>query len=249
MAKSTTTLTTRTGSKPHKIVSAPQWLAARKKLLAAEKKFTRLRDQLSRQRRNLPWEKVEKDYVFDGPKGQETLAELFDGRSQLIVYHFMFDPDDEEGCAHCSFWADHYDGPGAHLNQRDTTFVVVSHAPSKKLSAFKKRMGWHFKWVSSGQTDFNYDYHVSFTPEELQRGPVFYNYAKSAMGIADREGVSAFYKDRSGAVFHTYSAHARGIDLLNTTYNFLDLTAKGRDENPEQTQDWVDYHDKYPARG
>jgi len=249
MAKSTTTLITRTGSRKHQVVSAPEWLAARKKLLAAEKKFSRLRDQLNQQRRSLPWEKVDKDYVFDGPDGKETLAELFDGRSQLIVYHFMFAPDDgDEGCAHCSFWADHYDGPGAHLNQRDTTFAVISRAPFKKLSAFKKRMGWRFKWVSSGQTDFNQDYHVSFTPEELKRGPVIYNYAKSDMGAVDREGVSAFYKDKSGVVFHTYSTFARGIDLLNTTYNFLDLTAKGRDEDPELVQDWVDYRDKYPAR-
>jgi predicted dithiol-disulfide oxidoreductase (DUF899 family) len=242
------TLTTRTGSKEHKVVSAQEWIAARKELLAAEKKFTKLRDQLNQQRRDLPWVKVDKNYSFDGPKGKETLAELFAGRSQLIVYHFMFGPDDDEGCAHCSFWADHYDGPGLHLNQRDTTLVVISRAPLKKLDAFKKRMGWKFKWVSSGQTDFNYDYHVSFTPEQLKRGPVLYNYAETEMGIADREGVSAFYRDKSGAIFHTYSAFARGIDLLNTTYNFLDLTAKGRDEDPEQAQDWVDYHDKYAVR-
>jgi predicted dithiol-disulfide oxidoreductase (DUF899 family) len=242
------TLTTRTGSKEHKVVSAQEWIAARKELLAAEKKFTKLRDQLNQQRRDLPWVKVDKNYSFDGPKGKETLAELFAGRSQLIVYHFMFGPDDDEGCAHCSFWADHYDGPGLHLNQRDTTLVVISRAPLKKLDAFKKRMGWKFKWVSSGQTDFNYDYHVSFTPEQLKRGPVLYNYAETEMGIADREGVSAFYRDKSGAIFHTYSAFARGVDLLNTTYNFLDLTAKGRDEDPEQAQDWVDYHDKYAVR-
>ena len=242
------TLTTRTGSKEHKVVSAQEWIAARKELLAAEKKFTKLRDQLNQQRRDLPWVKVDKNYSFDGPKGKETLAELFAGRSQLIVYHFMFGPDDDEGCAHCSFWADHYDGPGLHLNQRDTTLVVISRAPLKKLDAFKKRMGWKFEWVSSGQTDFNYDYHASFTPEQLKRGPVLYNYAETEMGIADREGVSAFYRDKSGAIFHTYSAFARGIDLLNTTYNFLDLTAKGRDEDPEQAQDWVDYHDKYAVR-
>ena len=242
------TLTTRTGSKEHKVVSAQEWIAARKELLAAEKKFTKLRDQLNQQRRDLPWVKVDKNYSFDGPKGKETLAELFAGRSQLIVYHFMFGPDDDEGCAHCSFWADHYDGPGLHLNQRDTTLVVISRAPLKKLDAFKKRMGWTFEWVSSGQTDFNYDYHASFTPEQLKRGPVLYNYAETEMGIADREGVSAFYRDKSGAIFHTYSAFARGIDLLNTTYNFLDLTAKGRDEDPEQAQDWVDYHDKYAVR-
>lgn len=242
------TLVTRTGSKEHKVVSAQEWIAARKELLTAEKKFSKLRDQLNQQRRDLPWVKVDKSYVFDGPKGKETLAELFAGRSQLVVYHFMFAPEDDEGCAHCSFWADHYDGPGPHLGQRDTTLVVISRAPLKKLEAFKKRMGWKFKWVSSGQTDFNNDYHVSFTPEQLKRGPVIYNYAESDMGAADREGVSAFYKDKSGAIFHTYSGFARGIDLLNTTYNFLDLTAKGRDEDPEQAQDWVDYHDKYAAR-
>jgi predicted dithiol-disulfide oxidoreductase (DUF899 family) len=242
------TLITRTGSKEHKVVSAQEWLAARKELLIAEKKFSKLRDQLNQQRRDLPWVKVDKNYVFDGPKGKETLAELFAGRSQLVVYHFMFAPEDDEGCAHCSFWADHYDGPGPHLGRCDTTLVVISRAPLKKLDAFKKRMGWNFKWVSSGQTDFNYDYHVSFTPEQLKRGAVLYNYAENDMGATDREGVSAFYKDKNGDIFHTYSAFARGIDLLNTTYNFLDLTAKGRDEDPEQAQDWVDYHDKYAAR-
>ncbi len=244
------TLKTRTGTRKHKVVSPREWIAARKDLLAEEKKFSRLRDRLNAKRRALPWVRVEKTYVFDAPGGRETLAELFGGRSQLIVYHFMFCPEDGEGCPHCSFWADHYDGPGPHLNQRDTTLVVVSRAPLKKLEAFKKRMGWRFKWVSSGKTDFNYDFRVSFKPADLRRGPVDYNYAKSEMppDMTDREGASAFYRDRNGDVFHTYSTFARGIDLLNTTYNLLDLTAKGRDEDPEKAQDWVRYHDRYPAK-
>ena len=241
-------LTTRTGTKEHKVVSPAQWLVARKALLVAEKKFSRLRDQLNQKRRNLPWTKVEKDYVFDGPGGKEALAELFAGKHQLIVYHFMFSPDDTEGCPHCSFWADHFDSLRYHLSPRDTTFVVISRAPYRKLARFQRRMGWAFKWVSAARNDFNYDLHVSFRPEDVRTGNVFYNYAKSDMPMEDREGASTFYKDRSGAVYHTYSTYARGIDLLNTTYNFLDLTAKGRDENPEMAQDWVRYHDKYPRR-
>jgi predicted dithiol-disulfide oxidoreductase (DUF899 family) len=234
-----------TGTKEHKVVSEKEWLATRKKLLVKEKQFSRLRDQLNQQRRNLPWVKVEKEYVFDGPDGQETLAELFGGNSQLIVYHFMFGPGWDEGCPHCSFWADHYDATRVHLRQRDTSLVVISRAPLKNLEAFKKRMGWNFKWVSSSGNEFNFDYHVSFTPEEIRSGTLFYNYGKLRMKIDEREGVSAFYKDRNGAVFHTYSSYARGIDMLNTTYHFLDLTAKGRDEHPDHPQDWVRYHDKY----
>lgn len=186
-----------------------------------------------------------KQYVFDGPKGKETLAELFAGNSQLLVYHFMFGPGWTEGCPHCSFWADQFDGTEVHLKQRDTTLIVVSHAPLKKIERFKKRMAWRFKWVSSFKNEFNYDYHVSFTPEDIQSGALFYNYAKTGMAMDEREGVSAFYKDKNGDVFHTYSAYARGIDMLNTTDHFLDLTAKGRDEDPEQTQAWVRHHDKY----
>ncbi len=233
------------GVKDHPVVAPKDWLTARKQLLVQEKKFSRLRDQLNRQRRELPWAKVEKEYVFDGPNGPETLADLFRGKSQLIVYHFMFGPGWEEGCPHCSFWADHYDGVNLHLGQRDTTLVVVSRAPLKEIEPFRKRMGWRFKWVSSNRNDFNYDFHVSFTPEQLKSGTVSYNYANLAMDMDEREGVSAFYRDRHGDLYHTYSAYARGIDLLNTTYNFLDLTAKGRDENPERTQDWVRYHDRY----
>lgn len=233
------------GIKNHQVVSHEEWLAARTAFLAKEKEFTRLRDELSRQRRELPWERVEKPYVFDGPRGKETLADLFDGKSQLIVYHFMFAPDWDEGCPHCSFWADNYSGMVVHLKHRDASFVAVSRAPLGKLEAFRKRMGWNFKWVSSFGNDFNYAFQASFTPEQIRSGAVYYNYAKAAMDMTDREGASVFYKDKSGAIFHTYSTYARGIDLLNTAYNFLDLAPKGRDENREFTQDWVRYHDRY----
>ena len=230
----------------HRVVSHKVWIGARRKFLAKEKKFTRLRDELSRQRRALPWEKVDKQYVFDGPKGRETLPELFDGRSQLVVYHFMFAPDWDEGCKHCSFWADNFNGLGIHLNHRDVSFVAISRAPLEKLEAFKRRMGWSFKWVSSGGNDFNYDYQASFTPQEVESGAAFFNYSKSAVGVTDREGVSVFYKDAGGAVFHTYSSYARGIDMLNTAYHYLDLVPKGRDEDDlEFTQAWVRYHDRY----
>jgi predicted dithiol-disulfide oxidoreductase (DUF899 family) len=233
------------GVKEHKVVTQKEWLMARKRLLASEKKFSKARDALNRERRVLPWVKVEKDYVFDTPEGKVRLAGLFGGKRQLIVYHFMFGPGWKAGCPHCSFWADHYDSVNYHIGQRDTTLVVVSRAPLKQIQAFKKRMGWRFRWVSSNQTDFNFDFHVSFTPEQIRTGKLFYNYANLDMDIDEREGVSAFYRDGNGQVYHTYSSYARGIDLLNTTYNFLDLTAKGRDEAPGQAQDWVRYHDRY----
>jgi len=230
----------------HRVVSHKAWIRARRKFLAKEKKFTRLRDELARQRRALPWEKVDKQYVFDGPKGRETLPELFDGRSQLVVYHFMFAPDWNEGCKHCSFWADNFNGPGIHLNHRDVSLVAISRAPLEKLEAFKRRMGWSFKGVSSGGNDFNYDYQASFTPQEIESAAAFYNYAKFDVGVSDREGVSLFCKDASGAVFHTYSSYARGIDMLNTAYHYLDLVPKGRDEDDlEFTQSWVRHHDRY----
>ena len=238
-------LKTRDGVKEHKVVSEKEWLKARKQLLAKEKKFSKLRDELNKQRRALPWVKIEKEYVFDGPNGKETLSDLFDGKSQLIVYHFMFGPGWGDGCPHCSFWADHFDSVDAHIGQRDTTFVVISRAPLKEIKPFKKRMGWKFKWFSSNGTDFNFDLNVSFTPEQLKNGTAIYNYAPLNMDIDEREGVSAFYKDSKGDIYHTYSSYARGIDLMNTTYNFIDLTAKGRDENPEHSQDWVRYHDEY----
>lgn len=230
----------------HAVVSHEQWLAARTAFLAKEKEFTRLRDELSRQRRELPWEKVEKDYVFDGPNGKESLSDLFGKRSQLVVYHFMFAPEAEAGCPHCSFWADNFNGIGVHLNQRDVTFVAISRAPLAKLDAFKKRMGWTFKWLSSGQNSFNYDYYASFTPAEIKDSTAFFNYQKTNPGREDREGASVFYKDPSGAMFHTYSTHGRGIDMLNTAYHYLDLVPKGRDEdNLDFTQAWVRYHDRY----
>jgi predicted dithiol-disulfide oxidoreductase (DUF899 family) len=232
--------------KDHRVVSETEWLDRRRDLLVKEKEFTRLRDQLNQQRRMLPWVKVQKQYVFDSQKGSETLVELFDGRSQLIIYHFMFDPSWDEGCKHCSFWADHFDGIGVHLNHRDGTMVAVSRAPLSKIELFKKRMGWNFKWVSSFHNDFNYDYQVTFTPKEIETGAVFYNYAQTKNDSPEREGASVFYKDESGVVFHTYSCYARGIDLLNGTYNYLDLVPKGRDEGSlEFTQEWVRYHDKY----
>ncbi len=234
------------GIKNHPVVSHEEWLRARIAFLAKEKEFTRLRDDLSRLRRALPWERVEKSYSFEGPGGKEELADLFATRSQLVVYHFMFSPDWNEGCPHCSFWADNFNGIGIHLNHRDTTFVAVSRAPLAKIESFQKRMGWSFKWVSSSQTDFNYDYQASFTPAEVQDGAGFYNYMTSKVPV-EREGVSVFYNDGSGAVFHTYSTYARGIDLMNTVYNYLDLTPKGRGEAQlKSPQAWVRHHDRYP---
>ena len=230
--------------KNHAVVSRDKWLDARKAFLAKEKEFTKLRDDLSSQRRELPWVKVDKSYVFDGPKGKETLSDLFEKRSQLIVYHSMFSPEWTEGCPHCSFWADNFNDIIIHLNHRDVSFVAISRAPLAKIEPFKKRMGWSFKWLSSSQNDFNYDYHVSFTPEQLEKGTAIYNYSTSP-GFTDREGASAFYKDEKGSVFHTYSCYARGIDILNTAYNYLDIAPKGRDESPEDPQDWVRYHDRY----
>jgi predicted dithiol-disulfide oxidoreductase (DUF899 family) len=231
--------------KGHRVVSREEWTAARTAFLAKEKAFTRQREELARERRELPWVEVTKRYVFDGPRGQETLADLFERRHQLVVYHFMFAPEDDAGCPHCSFWADHYDGMGVHLNQRDVTFVVISRASLAKIEAFKKRMGWKFKWVSSNRADFNFDYQASFAPADLQSGTVFYNYAKSPAVAPDREGISVFFKDEDGTLFHTYSCYARGIDMVNGTYQFLDLVPKGRDEDPEARQSWVRYHDRY----
>ena len=230
----------------HKVVSRDEWIEARKLLLAKEKEFTRLRDELSRERRDLPWERVDKRYVFEGPEGKETLAELFAGRSQLVVYHFMFDPGWEAGCKSCSFWADNFNGIIVHLNQRDVTMVAISRAPLAKIEAFKRRMGWNFKWLSSVDAGFNYDYHVSFTPEERAKGEVYYNYAASKISDPERPGISVFYKDPGGAVFHTYSSYGRGLDMMNGAYHYLDLVPKGRDEaglpNP---QAWVRHHDRY----
>ncbi|MGA8564984.1 MAG: thioredoxin family protein [Nitrososphaeraceae archaeon] len=230
----------------HKIVSEKEWIKARKSLLKKEKEFTVMRDQLNQQRRELPWKAVNKEYIFEGPNGKETLEQLFDGRSQLIVYHFMFDPSWDAGCLHCSFWADNFNEIIVHLNQRDVTMITVSRAPYSKLAAYKQRMGWDFKWVSSYDSDFNFDYDVSFTAEELHKKEGFYNYNLQDTLSSEREGVSVFYKDSVDHVFHTYSAYARGIDMLNVAYHFLDLVPKGRDEaGHEFPQFWVRRHDEY----
>ncbi len=227
------------------IVSEAEWLVARKDLLAREKEFTRQRDALSAARRQMPMVKIDKGYVFDGPNGKETLADLFDGRSQLIVYHFMFGPGWEEGCKSCSYLADHFDGANWHLPHRDVALVVVSRAPLSEFEPYKKRMGWRFKWVSSYGNDFNFDYHVSFTKDEEAKGTVYYNYGMGEFMSDELPGLSVFYKDENGDIFHTYSTYARGLDILVGTYNLLDLVPKGRDENPESTMDWVCRHDQY----
>ena len=214
----------------HPIVSQDEWLAARRQLLAREKEFTRLRDQLTSERRALPWVKVEKPYVFDGPDGKETLAELFGGRSQLIVKHFMLGPGWSEGCVGCSFELDHIDGILVHLEQRDVSYVAVSRAPLAEIEAFKERMGWRVKWVSSAGSDFNYDFHVSFRPDEIAKGEGYYNYETRKIGIDELSGRSVFYKDENGDVFHTYSSYGRGGEDVLGTYRLLDLVPKGRDE-------------------
>jgi len=239
-----------TDLKHPKAVSHAEWLAARKELLIKEKEFTRLRDELSRQRRELPWEKVEKKYVFEGPRGKETLGDLFDHRSQLIVYHFMLGPGWSEGCPSCSYLADHFDGATIHLAHRDVTLAVVSRAPYAQIEAFKKRMGWGFHWVSSFGTDFNYDYHVSFTAEERAKGKVNYNYDQVEFPSEEGPGLSAFSRETNGDIYHTYSSYARGLDILVGTYNFLDMAPKGRDEDGLAfTMSWVRHHDKYDAGG
>lgn len=228
----------------HKVVEHAEWLRKRKALLRKEKEFTRLRDELSRARRALPWERVEKSYEFTGPDGREKLEDLFDDCSQLVVYHFMFGPDWEAGCPHCSHWADNFNGGIVHLAHRDLTLVAVSRAPYQKLAAYKNRMRWDFKWVSSDGSDFNFDFGVSFTSDELARKKAFFNYVMQDPGVPEREGVSVFYRNKAGRVFHTYSAYARGIDLLNTDYNILDLVPKGRDEHGRGPF-WVRRHDEY----
>ena len=230
---------------PNKIVSQTEWLAARKAFLETEKRFSHARDELSRQRRELPWVKVDKPYLFEGSRGKETLADLFDGRSQLIVYHFMYPLDWEDGCSSCSFWADNFDPVIVHLNARDVSMVAVSISPLEKLEAYRRRMGWSFRWYSSAGGDFSRDLGVSFTPEEAQSG-AFLNYRMKPTGLTEREGMSVFCRDQDGRVFHTYSAYERGIDLMNTAYNYLDTVPKGRDEGG-RNQYWVRRHDEYDA--
>jgi predicted dithiol-disulfide oxidoreductase (DUF899 family) len=226
-----------------KIVSRDQWLIARKELLTKEKELTRLRDQLSAERRKLPMVEVEKMYVFDAFGGKKTLADLFDGRSQLIVYHFMFGPREEEGCPSCSFTADHVDGTRIHFENHGVKFVAISRAPLSEIEAFKKRMGWRFEWVSSYGSEFNYDYHVSFTQEQITKGIAYYNYQVIDPKVEELPGISVFYMDEKGDIFHTYSSYSRGGEILVGAYNYLDLTPKGRNETI--MMDWVRHHDKY----
>jgi predicted dithiol-disulfide oxidoreductase (DUF899 family) len=229
----------------HEIVSRNGWLNARKALLAKEKEFSKARDALSAARRNLPWTSVAKNYVFDGPDGKETLSDLFGGKSQLLVYHFMLGPGWVQGCPSCSFLADHFDGAVIHLAQRDVSLVVISRAPLAEIEAYKKRMGWKFKWVSSFGSDFNHDFHVSFTKDEMAMGAE-YNYTVSNIPSEELPGLSAFIRDENGKVFHTYSSYARGLDILVGTYNFLDMAPKGRDEGAlPWTMAWVRRHDEY----
>ncbi len=232
----------------HTVVSAEEWVIARKALLEREKESSRLRAELARQRRDLPWEEVTKEYFFEGPDGTRSLSQLFDGRSQLIVYHFMFPPDWDEGCPRCSFWADSFNGTTAHLNARDVTMVAISLAPQPKLAAYAKRMGWTFPWFSSGGTDFNHDFGVAFWPDTLASGTAEYNYGPGDPGFPDREGISVFCTGDGGHVFHTYSTYARGLDMMNAAYQYLDLVPKGRDEaGHDDPQYWVRRHDEYQS--
>jgi len=228
----------------NKIVSADEWLKARRELLVKEKEFTRLRDKMTAQIRALPWSKIEKAYYFNGPKGKESLADLFEGKTQLAVYHFMLGPDWDQGCKSCSFFADTFQGIPIHLSHRDVAFVAVSRAPLSKIEQFKKRMGWTFKWVSSFESDFNFDFCVSFREEDERSGHVVYNFAEGSYINDEMPGASFFYR-RDKDVFHTYSTYARGLDILNSAYNWLDLVPKGRDENPESAMGWVRHHDRY----
>jgi predicted dithiol-disulfide oxidoreductase (DUF899 family) len=229
----------------HQIVSGDEWIEARRRLLAKEKDFLRLRDELSRERRELPWERVARSYTFEGAAGKETLADLFAGRSQLIIYHFMFAPDSDAGCRGCSFWADNYNGTLPHLYQRDVSFAAVSRAPYPKLQAFAARMGWTFKWVSSANNDFNYDYHASFRPEDVAGGTAVYNYESYDESMQDKPGFSVFFRD-AGQIFHTYSTYARGLDPMNVAFQLLDLVPKGRDEaGLPHPMSWVKLRDLY----
>ncbi len=228
----------------HQIVSHESWIEARKALLAKEKEFTRLRDELSQARRDLPWERVTKDYVFDTPSGRRSLADLFEGRSQLVVYHLMFDPGWEAACKSCSFWADNFERSVIHLAHRDVTMIAISRAPLAKLEAFKQRLGWTFTWVSAGEGDFNYDFGVSFRSEDVATGKAVYNYRPTQTKMSELPGISVFYKDGDGAVYHTYSCYARGLDMMNAAYHYLDLVPKGRDEDG-RGMFWVRLRDSY----
>lgn len=239
----------------HRTVSHEEWVAERKALLAKEKEFTRLRDELSARRRELPWERVTKKYAFEGPRGPETLEQLFDGRSQLVLYHAMFDPKTASArtpytrdapCSMCSLWMDNLERIVLHVAHRDVTLIAASRAPLGQLEAYRKRMGWTFTWVSTGDGDFNHDYGVSLTADEIASGKGEYNYAPTGIPLPELPGVSVFYRDpKAGDVFHTYSAYARGIDALNLAYHYLDIVPKGRDEGPRRGNEWVRRRDEY----
>jgi len=238
---------------PHQIVSRQEWIEARKAHLAHEKELTRARERLSEERRALPWVKVDKPYLFDAADGRKTLADLFEGKNQLVVQHFMFAPDWNEGCKSCSFWADGFERMIPHLAARDTTLVAVSRAPLPKLLAFRNRMGWTFDWVSSAASDFNYDYAVSFTPDDLKSGNRIYNFGTADFSIEEAPGISVFYRNEAGDIFHTYSCFSRGLDMMNAAYHYLDLTPLGRhEEGLPYPMDWVRLRDQYqpvPASG
>ncbi len=231
----------------HEVVSNEEWIEARKVLLAKEKAFTRLRDELTEERRRLPWRTVDKTYQFATDKGAKSLAELFAGKSQLMIYHFMFGPEWQEGCPSCSFWADNYNGIDVHLANRDTILLAISNTSLEKISAYKNRMGWTFDWVSSLGTDFNRDFQVTFSEDEVEKGETYYNYEMTRFPASEAPGLSVFFKDDKGQVFHTYSTYARGLDILNGAYNMLDLTPIGRDETGEGKHNmyWLKRHDAY----
>jgi predicted dithiol-disulfide oxidoreductase (DUF899 family) len=248
-----TTHVTGTGISPakpenHRVVSRTEWFAERKTLLTREKQLTRLHDQIARERRALPWVHVDKNYVFDAPEGRRTLAALFEGRRQLLVQHFMFAPGWEQGCPSCSFMADHTDGMNVHLAHRGVTLVAVSRSPLADIERFRKRMGWQFKWVSSHGSDFNYDFGVSFTPEEVAKGALDYNYGTWPFAYEEWPGISVFFKDDADKVFHTYSTYGRGVEVMMGTYDMLDLTPEGRNERDvEYKMEWVRHHDRYQS--
>jgi len=230
------------------VVSPAAWLKARRTLLRAEKKFTRQQDEINARRRALPWVKVEKDYTFDSPKGRVSLADLFAGHSQLIVQHFMLGPGWDEGCSHCSYMMDHFAPTVPHLGARDVAFAAVSHAPIKEILPFKKRMGWDVNWVSAHGSDFNFDFHVSFTEQELKTGKVYYNYTRQSFPMEEAPGISVFARDAQGTIYHTYSTYGRGVEIIMSTYRLLDMVPKGRDEaNDDYGMQWVRYHDEYES--
>lgn len=241
------TLRTVHGNEPHSVVSHDEWMSARRAFLRKEREFTRLRDELNAERRALPWERVEAPYLFDTPDGESSLADLFAGRRQLIVWHFMFGPEWQQGCSHCSFWADGWNGVVEHLKHRDTTIIAASQAPLAKIEAFRRRMGWTFPWVSSARSGFNFDFQASVRPEEAEAKRVLYNFEMMQPFSDQMHGCSTFYRDEDGAIYHTYSTYARGVDMLNVAYQFLDLTALGRDEDWTQPHPagWVRHRDRY----